>query len=345
MSTASTLAPALIVSLVACLGACSAPSSVDGAASATAARWSPAAPYEEIDKYGIWGVIKGPDFDAIEQFLNRHDKAYRQDALLEEPLIQAYKSFQLCNDHGLDLLTQWVKAKPKSPAARTARAYCQFGQGERARGTKWARDTSAEQFRELFRLVDLAVADAREAIKMDPDRLAPYRILVVSGKHLGGDLERAMVQEAIARHPSSFFLWVNHLEAVQPKWGGSVEEMNRVAAAAQQHAAKNPRLRVLLGYPSHILADAAFREGDYEEVLRLESEALRYGDDYFFYSTRAWAFRNLRRWEEARDDITKAKTLFPDQDRGTADEWLERMKEEQPKLAPTAAGAAGRIVS
>ncbi len=259
-----------------------------------------------------WDLLGTGAFTQLEALLGAFLQANRENPLAEEALIQAYKEFQRCNERGHEQLTAWVAQSGASPTAVAALAHCEMGRGLKARGTGFASDTTGAQFEELGRWLIVAREHAEQVLARVPDHVPALRVLIIVANHEESDrtyLPRAL--HLIRQQPSSYYLWINLLNGLQPKWHGDIRLIERYAAQAQEHATANPRLGVLLGYSSYSQAWIAYKAGRLEQALSLDTRALSFGDDDDYLKQRHWTARQLKRFDIAREDITRAITLFP----------------------------------
>jgi hypothetical protein len=301
-------------------------------------RWSPTQPYPMVDQDHLWKLVENHNFEEAERTLDAYKKGYQANWSLEEPYIVAYKAFDSCNGNGYALTQRWVDERPHSADALTARAYCEVYLGTKARGDKFANETSADQFKALDHWIGLAAADIERAIAVEPDNLAAYRLLVVVAKYQHSQRNyEAVAQRAIAKFPRSYFIWVNVIEGEQPKWFGSFDQIDELSDSAQAYVKDNPRLHVLLGYVDYLRGEDAWYADRFDDAYDWYTKALAYGDDHEYLMVRSFAARKLNRFEQARQDGVKAKTLFPKQGEESISELLFDIAAEERSASLSAA--------
>lgn len=251
-------------------------------------------------------------YDELEATLEQFRAASLWNIEQGEPrLIHAYKAFGLDDIVVREQVEEWLEARPRSYQARTARAYSDLEMGMVARGGKWARETSDEQFRLMRRFLKSGEHEARQALKLQPRNIAPHRILVIIGKHSGSDRFAQSVKEALEAFPESHNLRANAMDGMEPKWHGSYELMERFAEASQQYADRNPALKSLLGDPWTARGDALRFEKRYDEAIEMYTKALEFGEELDFLSDRSLAARRARRYDLAIRDGKRAMQLYP----------------------------------
>jgi len=117
----------------------------------------------------------------------------------------------------------------------------------RARGTAYIRDTPADQIEAMDRLLAQADSDLRQAIALDPQVTPAHSALIRAGQMgFGKAYTNAAIRAGLAAAPDNYSIHGAAIAAREPKWGGSLEAMDRLAAQAQAHAAANPLLKLLL---------------------------------------------------------------------------------------------------
>ncbi|AIF47135.1 hypothetical protein HY57_07535 [Dyella japonica A8] len=145
------------------------------------------------------------------------------------------------------LLDAWKKQSPHSAYALAASGMAYAAMAQKQRGAEVASRTSPASFEAMSRLLTLARADLDEAIKRDPKVTPAYSSMIyVAG--LEGDRAYAAHagEQGLANDPANYSIYANLVWINQPKWGGSVEAMQRLVSDAQAHADQNPLLRLLL---------------------------------------------------------------------------------------------------
>lgn len=143
----------------------------------------------------------------------------------------------------LATIQRWIDADPDSAYALAARGTYYVAAAGAARGPHVAADTPVENFQRMHELVAKARVDLDEALRRNP-RLIAAHVALINAAQLSGDhaLLGTSIQNALALDPADQRLYTNWMNAVEPKWGGSEEEMEKVAQEAQRHVADNPLL-------------------------------------------------------------------------------------------------------
>ncbi len=179
-----------------------------------------------------------------------------------------------------EVAESWVTADENSTHARVARGLHRVALAEAARGEAWIQQTPRENIVRMREHLDRAREDLEWAIRRDGRQTAALHGLLHVARLANNDaLLRESVETAMAVDPTDERLYFDWMHAVEPRWGGSIEAMNAVAAEAERHADANPLLKLLRGKPIAERAELAWHRRRYAEAMKLYDEALRLGPD------------------------------------------------------------------
>ena len=175
----------------------------------------------------IRNAILQDDYAAAGEVLGRLREENDPKAWAVSPLTEALDHFALSasSDFGARL-EKWRAKSDKDPwpLVLQARLSRNFAWG--ARGEGFAKDVDQAAMSAFERYVRAGLAEIRAAMKLDDrdpyDHVLELRLLQDEG--LSDELENAF-QQAIARFPNHLPFYDIMLTALEPKWGGSVDEM------------------------------------------------------------------------------------------------------------------------
>ncbi len=257
-------------------------------------------------------------------------------------------------DHGgtFDVADRWVKADPNSAFALTARATAYIVLAVEARGEKSARDTPKENFRRMEELCEKALVDLNEAARRSHRLITAYNQMFEIAQLTGDtDLRVQAARRALALDPADQWTYDNWANAVEPKWGGSIAEMNDLVDHAMKHAGDNPLLkrmparvycaeantlevchscgeipdRAKKALPIYLQGAAiapaacvfdeagntAERAGDYEAAVRIDSQSFRFSLRPNEVYRRALALRRLGQHDLAVQSLDALRRAYP----------------------------------
>jgi len=142
---------------------------------------------------------------------------------------------------GRELLDAWKRAAPKSAFAYAASGFAYEKMAHKARGTGYRHDTPASNFESMDRLLQQADADLRQAIVLDRRVTPAYTAMIEAGAlSLGDAYAMDAARRGLKVDPANFAIYSTLMWLAQPKWGGSLQKMNAIAARAQTHLGENP---------------------------------------------------------------------------------------------------------
>ena len=144
-------------------------------------------------------------------------------------------------------LDAWKRDSPNSAFALAASGMAYVAMAGDARGARYMKDTPQDSVDAMRKLLAQADSDLRQAIVLNP-RLTPAHIALINAGGLG--FGRAYTDEAIrsalAVAPDDYVVRSVAMWTLQPKWGGSLDAMDRFAAQAQAYARTNPLMKLML---------------------------------------------------------------------------------------------------
>jgi Tfp pilus assembly protein PilF len=144
-------------------------------------------------------------------------------------------------------LDAWKRASPSSAFAYAASGSAYVSMASKARGGAYISDTPQSNIDAMNRLLAQADTDLQRAVALNPKVTPAYVAMINAGSmSLGGHYILDAARRGLAVAPDNYAIYGVLSGAAQPKWGGSLEAMNRVAEQAQAHVKQNPLLAILL---------------------------------------------------------------------------------------------------
>lgn len=194
-----------------------------------------------------------------------------------------------------------------------ARALFYNAQGWKARGNRWARETSADQFARMHANFDRAVADA-DAAKARLERCdVCYGLLLDMAKARGRREDAAALYvEAMKADPRAVAAPEAYLEGLDPRWGGRPGEAEEFVARFKQDFPSSPARPVLEANLLVERADPHFDAKRYGEAAVLFQQAVdldphRYRTLYRL----AYAQGMLKQYDKALASIDASLAIIP----------------------------------
>jgi tetratricopeptide (TPR) repeat protein len=265
-----------------------------------------------VERLEIVRSLRARQFGKLETVFAAVQRRLEADPLTEIDVFEAFRAFHSADPALGTLIAEWLHQVPSSAAARLARAKFLAWRGRVRRGGKLANETSPEWLHSMELDHEAAQADARRSLVLEPHGLEAYATLIDVAGGRGDQAEcRRAAAKALRVWPASFRIRQQLMDCLEPRWGGSYEEMAQVAREAQIHAGQNPALHALAGF---VDADRAFSlslEKRYAEAVELYDRALAAGEYWVFYSQRAEALSRLDKHSRALADLNRALELNP----------------------------------
>jgi len=285
-------------------------------------------------------------FIKLNNLLDAAQKNVEQSIVHEEKLFTLYRAFEINDNSFTNLLNEWVQATPENYQPYLARASHYYRMGWVARGNNWASETKQEQFNEMKMHFIKAQNDIARTLDINEFSLIPYYLVFGIAQMQGGLKESSKVaKKALSIYPSSYILRLKILNFLEPRWGGSYDQMLAFIDEALMHEAENKNIGLLKGYlyaiagkvrtESRLYNEAEkffkialqfgeehktlklkgrnnYKREDYSQSIKEFSRAIAlYPDEGSYYLDRARAFSMLKKYENALSDVQMADKLDP----------------------------------
>src|SRR5262249_50753706 len=106
-------------------------------------------PVSKADPIQILGLFKDRKYDELDSLLQQYQKDLEHDFRTEYTVFDAFDSFSNVNPKLEPFFDEWISKAPGSFAPYVARGVYCMEKGWKARGDKWASDTSDKQFQAM----------------------------------------------------------------------------------------------------------------------------------------------------------------------------------------------------
>lgn len=201
---------------------------------------------------------------------------------------------------------KWLALSPDSAFAHLARASHLARAAIKTRGTGFAATVPRENFRRMSELADQAMAQYREAIRINPRLIAAHTgMLQVAMFDSRDEVESEAFEAANKLDPACAELANVHMRSMSPRWGGDYEQMLAYANALAANVARRPQLAIYLARPygdrGSVLLDAEQYDQETVDVLEI---AARTGSDEASLLSASYAARLIEK------DENKAASYF-----------------------------------
>lgn len=144
-------------------------------------------------------------------------------------------------------LDAWKRDSPDSAFAYAASGSAYVAMAWNARGGAYISDTPQSNIDAMNRLLMEADSDLERAMALNPQVTPIYVAMMRAGSlSLGRDYIHRAVRRGLAVAPDNYSIYGMLSAVEEPRWGGSLEAMDRVAQQAQAHVKQNPLLAIML---------------------------------------------------------------------------------------------------
>ncbi len=270
----------------------------------------------QVDSLTVLEKLKAGNFSALEAQFKDFESTAATDPRAEMNLTYAFGVFALPDPEISGKVRQWVSQFPESAIAHCARSIVLEQIAAKARGHEGGSTTSIplEHFKDMETALNRTVTEAESARAFDPNLVTAW-IPSIDAAKMESDTTTMdeLSRESLAKFPTSFQLRRAIIIAMEPRWGGSYDAMDKFAHESQAYVAQNPTLRYLLGFTAMEQARELQDDGKWAAAIPLLNKAIEVGGDYpSFYTYRANSFYNLKRYDDALADLLCANDLMPD---------------------------------
>jgi len=163
-------------------------------------------------------------------------------------------------------INKWIAAYPENTIPITAHGIVYYWMGVKARGSKWAKDTSKENFDTMKEHFDVAFDDLSKAVKIDPDNALAWTYLLNLSRNILKQEEREKIfAKAISNNTEYYWLYNSRLRGLLPKWRGKDGEALEFARYYAKNSKEGSLLPLLVVDAHDELAVWAKQRGDLKE--------------------------------------------------------------------------------
>ncbi|MFN4117522.1 DUF4034 domain-containing protein [Acidovorax sp.] len=209
----------------------------------------------------------------LEALWREHQKGRRSDLMIVRDL---YEMFQM-SGRDMALLKEWAEKTPGSFFANLAYGGQLMEQAHEARGYQSAARTSKQQLAAMQAIQQRGLQYLEAARKLKPDSALPFGgLIVMAGTREGGYAVVPVLQAANKADPKNLSARVAAMSYLEPRWGGSMDQVEGIVTEAQQ--ARLPEAQVNYLRFNLVMTKASNQEaivGNKAAARELYREALR----------------------------------------------------------------------
>jgi len=246
-------------------------------------------------------MLKKNDFSALNKTIAQLDASYKSNELSEDAYFTAFDAFDIRNEKLASTFDSWVSSTPQAYQPYLARGIYQYHIGWLHRGERWSSETKNAKKIKLSEYLSKASDDIFKSLAINSDSIISYfylmRVATTQGRQ---DESERLHRKALKTHPSSYKIRAQHLRALTPRWGGSIEAMQEYLIEASQAIKKYPQLKLLEGYIYNEAGEMQVLAKSYNSANDLFSKSLESGE---YHGTLFSRGKNNNRREEYTDSL------------------------------------------
>lgn len=270
---------------------------------------------DEISKQDIQQMLRNKEYDKLNKVLARAQGLFLHDVSREDNLYMLYDSFASHDPAFESLLDEWVAQYPDKYQPYLARAFHNEYMGWESRDYDWAENTKEEQFKQMISYFKNTDMDVQKALHINSKLIFAYFLIISMNSSVENPTSHKFMnialQKALAINPYTFRIRVAYIIALEPRWGGSYEQMDAFATDAQKYADTNPELKILQGFSYYDKGRVEYHNKNYQAAMELYTQALSFGEYSRFYEGRSNIYYRFRKYNDALLDIERAIILKP----------------------------------
>ena len=229
--------------------------------------------------------LRDGEYDDMESQLNAVLDKFLADPTYELVLQASANFAEEGHAHGnvadTSWIQAWVKARPNSAWAHYSAGLRWSATADDDRGSGWAKDITAEQWKKVHEDEVNARADIEAALKINPKlAIAWVTLMDIDRTDPGTGLDRvtADFNQGSKQVPTSYLMAEQYEDTLEPRWMGSAGMMDDFAQSELTNLDRNPRFWDLQGDSLADSGCAACNDYHWDVSLKQYNAALTYAD-------------------------------------------------------------------
>lgn len=173
-------------------------------------------------------------------------------------------------DDAAELSRLWLEKAPRSGFALAARGKHLMHLAFKRRGGKWASETSDAQMAAMETTAFQAIGLLHDALKAEP-RLMDAHLSLLEAARVSSqeDLYESTLRKARAIDPGCRHVSDSRMTSLQPRWGGSYQQMQAYAAQIEPLVSKRPLLALSVWAVADDMARMLTHAEKWDEAIKI----------------------------------------------------------------------------
>ena len=260
-------------------------------------------------------LVKSHQFTTLDKELLLLQKEYERDVTKERTLLHVMSAFSNSDPLLEKELELWQKSSPDSLFAHLAMGAYHRNLGWLSRGTRWSSETTSQQFAKMRAHFRKAKDELLFVVDKDPKQSIAYTYLIsVLSVRSHIKLRDKYLAEGLQNNPFSVVIRDNYINFLQPKWGGSIEEIETFLKESKALEDKNPTLKRLQGFVEYTQGYSLFvsrKETAYKDAIPYFSKAIALYPNAEYLTSRANAYYYLGEYQKSLTDYEASLKDIP----------------------------------
>jgi len=231
-------------------------------------------------KAEVHAWLMSGNYEALNAAFSAIQADYRAGRRSDESLYDAFHVLYDANEALRPAYDGWVAANPRSYVALLARGIYHRKVGQNRRGGAFISDTSAAQLQGMESEYALAMQDLEASRALDARPLLTLSNELDIMANYGREPQMRAILEASTRmDPGNIVVRRLYLSYLEPRWGGSEQQMQDFLQQARAEGLPDVKLRLLEAVIATDRAQTAETAGDDVTAEREYRQAMDLGDD------------------------------------------------------------------
>ncbi|HZW80286.1 MAG TPA: hypothetical protein VFF50_07440 [Candidatus Deferrimicrobiaceae bacterium] len=248
----------------------------------------------------VLALLAADRFATLDKYFSSVQREYVDGAISGEDLRDAFRVFYATAAAFGPKYDRWVEQFPKSYVAHLARGIYYKKLGQERRGKDFIANTSFTQITGMESAYDKALQDFHASADLNEKPLLTYMHALDISSSVGRKGEsRELLDFATRIDPTNFVVRQKYMLALEPRWGGSVEQMRAFLEECQKANLPAAALRKL---EAVIVADQAGTDYDshrYAAAANGYRKAIEMGGEIVCLECAAYAMADQKQYADA----------------------------------------------
>ena len=179
-------------------------------------------------------MLKAKEFEKLESATKQIQSKFEKGALTDIELRNIYRQFYDLNNKTLNNLQEWKRKFPSSYAAYLIRGTYFKRKGFDARGNKYIAETPLQNLEKMREYHDIAKTELTTSLKLTRKPfLSVFHLLDISQSEGDEKTSLELLESANKMLPSNTLARNRYMDSLEPRWGGSYEQMKDFIAKSK----------------------------------------------------------------------------------------------------------------